>query len=89
MTVHSATVRDLKAIAKRSPDLAESALAATALALAQEIDGDNSATSKSMCARALTDVLQQLRDIVPPEEKKDAIDELKAKRLARRGGTAA
>ena len=83
MNVVSAVQRDLDAL---GGDLAESALAATALALAAEIDdAGNSATSKSMCARALTETLERLRvlaaDVKP--EKVSKLDELRARRDAR------
>lgn len=78
--------RDLAAIAKRDPELAKSGLAASALALAREMDDDNSATSKSMCARALLDTLDRLRQLAPAKEEKDGVDELSARRAARRQG---
>jgi hypothetical protein len=66
-------------------DLRGSALAATALALAAEVDkAKNSATSKSMCARVLADVLGQLRELKPPAEEGDSLDDLAARRRARR-----
>jgi hypothetical protein len=69
--------------------LAESALAATALALAVELDREGvSATAKSMCARALTEVMTRLRELQPPEPAEDAVDELasrRQRRLAREG----
>ena len=57
------------------------AFAATALALAAELyDPDNSATSKSMCARALTETLEKLHaaasEIKP--EKESTLDKLRA-----------
>jgi hypothetical protein len=82
--------RELKEIAKRAPELADSTLAASARAIAAELDtAGNSATSKSMCARALNETLGRLYDLLPAEEKKDRVDELKqrrAKRLAGRSG---
>lgn len=87
MTVVAATKRELAALGKRSSRAAESALAATALALAAEMDDpENSATSKAACARALSEVLAQIRGDVPDEKKKDGLDELKAKREKRRSG---
>lgn len=85
--VVEAVRRDLDVIAERAPGLAQSALAATALALAREIDTPgNSATSKSMCARSLLDTLDELRELAPPPEMKDSLDELSARREARRAG---
>lgn len=82
--------RDLADLAKRAPGLDGSALAATATALAYELDHPfNSATSKSMCSKSLAEVFDRLRAIAPPEEKTDDLDELKLKRdqrLAARKG---
>lgn len=83
LTVESATQADLDEIAKRDPSLARSGLAASALALAREMDDDNSATSKSMCARALREALDRLRELAPAERKKDRLDELSTRREAR------
>jgi hypothetical protein len=68
---------------------ASGALAATALAMAEEIDAPNSATSKSMCARVLIDTMERLRAAAPPEEKEDRVDEIAQRRARRvRGATA-
>jgi predicted phage-related endonuclease len=84
LTVTEAVKRDLRRLAERDPELANSGTAAAALALAREIDeSDNSATSKSMCAKALQDILAQLRELAPTEEGRDGIDDLSAKRNAR------
>ena len=87
--VETATARDLK----RLPDeLATSALAASALALARELDGANSATSKSMCAKAHMELMDRLRELAPPEETRDGLDEIsarRARRLAAGGGSRA
>jgi hypothetical protein len=62
LTVAAGVKRDLAEIAKRDKRLSESGLAATALALAADIDNPkNSATSRSMCARALNEALADLR----------------------------
>src|SRR4051794_21630964 len=87
--VVDAVQRDLAAIAKLDKDLARSGLAASALALAKELDNpENSATSKSMCARALTEQLDHLRELAPDEEKGDKLDDLSARRAARLAGSA-
>lgn len=79
--VEQATARDLQAFG----DLADSALAASALSLARELDDHrNSATSKSMCARALIETLDRLRELAPPKKERSQLDELKARRAARR-----
>lgn len=77
----SAVDRDLALL----PDeLAQSGLAASARALARELDRPNSATSKSMCARALHDALDRLRDLAPPRKTHDRLDEVNEKREQRR-----
>lgn len=66
--------------------LAGSVLAATALVLAAELDDEgNSATSKSLCARALSETMDRLRELAPREER-DSLDDLTARRESRRGG---
>lgn len=82
--VLSAVERD---IAKLPDDLAESALAASAVAMALEIEHPyNSATSKSMCQARLVEALKELRALAPPAEEADAVNDIesqRAKRLAR------
>jgi hypothetical protein len=83
-TVLAAVERDLKEFAKRDKALADSTLAASARALAAELDDpENSATSKSMCARVLLDTLDRLRELLPEQEEKDRLDELSSRRTAR------
>lgn len=91
MSVVEAVERDLAALRKRAPELADSAMAATARALAAEIDEPgNSATSKSMCAARLVDIFEQLRALTPAEEpKEDGLVNLAARREARRARSAA
>lgn len=86
MSVVEAVERDLTRFTAEARD---SGLAATALALAGEIDGNNSATSKSMCAKALVDVMRELRSLAPPAREKDGVDDLIARREKRRGRSAA
>ena len=84
VTVEAAVERDL---AQFPPELAGSALAASALALAREIDqAGNSATSKSMCARALTETLEKLRALAPAEKEADKLDDLARRRASRLEG---
>jgi hypothetical protein len=84
LSVVSAVQRDLKDLAKRAPDLARSGLAASALALARALDDPgNSATSKSMCAKALLETLARLFEQAPAKQENDRIDELNARRTAR------
>ena len=91
VSVLESVERDLAEIAKRDKALAESALAATAKQLACELDAPkNSATSKAMCAGKLIDALDRLRELAPVEDSKgNPVDELGAKREARRAGGAA
>ncbi len=87
VSVVEAVERDLAAMRLRAAEVADSALAASALVLARELDkAKNSATSKSMCARALSETLEDLRELLPPATMKDNLDDLssrRAKRLAR------
>lgn len=67
-------------------ELRESGLAATALAMAREIDDpSNSATSKSMCGRTLANALETLRGLAPPKQEVDKVHALAASRAERRG----
>lgn len=86
LTVTGGIVRDLEDIASRSPELSRSGLAMTALALAREMDSESSATSKSMCATALVNVMGRLRELAPPDEKRDGLDDLASRRAARLAG---
>lgn len=80
VTVYASVKRDLSDLARVDPTLAASGLAASALALARMIDNkENSATSRSMCARELRETLDRLRELAPPEEVEDGIDELNAR----------
>jgi hypothetical protein len=82
--------RDLAAIAKRSPSLATSALAMSAFVLADQLDnGRTSATSKSMCAKALLEIVNRLIALSPPEEKRDGLDDLATRRAKRLEGRSA
>lgn len=90
LTVVDAVQRDLDAIAKQDAELARSALAASALALARAMDSDKvSATAKSMCARSLNDTLDRLYERAPEKPKeKTELDDLRAKRRAREAAAA-
>lgn len=86
----SAVKRELADFESRAPGLAGGAIAASALAMAGLIDSDrNSATSKSMCHRALMEALDRLRALAPPERQKDGLDELADRRSDRRRRAAA
>jgi hypothetical protein len=59
-------------------------LAETALALARELDDDgNSATSKSMCAKAMVDVLRELRTLAPPKVEDTDLERARKRRADR------
>jgi hypothetical protein len=84
-TVLTAVDRELAQVAKRDKDLAAGALAATAQALARELDDqDTSATAKAACARELTATMSQIRNLAPKNERQDALDEIGARRAKRR-----
>jgi hypothetical protein len=89
--VTAAVERYLDQLRKRAPDVADSPLAASALAMARELDSaGNSATAKSMCARSLHDAMDRLRELIPPDEETDQLDDLAARRATRlAGGSAA
>jgi hypothetical protein len=81
--------REIAKLKKLDKDLATGALAATAQALARDIDSaDTSPTSKATCARALADTLTALRDMAPQARAQDGVDELRDRRAARRAGSA-
>jgi hypothetical protein len=83
--VVDAVEKELETLAKRNPEIASSAVAASAVALAYEIQNPyNSATSKSMCARELRETMAKLRELAPEAEGKDDLDELSARRASRR-----
>lgn len=80
--VVDAIARDLEPMPEA---LSTSAIAAVALALGREIEHPyNSATSKSMCAARVAEIMGELRELCPPAPKVDRIDEVKTKRDARR-----
>jgi hypothetical protein len=86
LTVVAALERDLQELGRRQPGLDRSALAASALSLAAELDSaQNSATSKSMCARALREVWDRLQELAPAQEEGDQLDDLAKRRDARLG----
>lgn len=88
VSVVDAVEEDLRRIEEREPQLVRSGLAATAFALARDLDNPrNSATSKSMCAKALSEVLDRLLELAPEAPKKDKIDELASRRTARRAAS--
>jgi hypothetical protein len=89
-TVAKAVQRDLDTIAETAPQIANGALAMTALSLAASIDDpDTSPTARSMCARALVDVISKLNDQVPEvAAADDPIDALASRRAKRKAASA-
>jgi hypothetical protein len=58
--------------------------------LARQLDdGRVSATAKSMCARALQDVLDKLRELAPPKKEEDDIERARKRRDERLAGQSA
>jgi hypothetical protein len=89
VSVVKAVEVELASLAKRDKPLSESAIAATALAMAREIDeAGNSATSKSMCAARLQEAMDRLRELAPAAQEANKVDELRAKRERRRAKAA-
>lgn len=85
MSVAEAAEREIAEIRRRDPALADSTLAALALALAREVDDPgNSATSKSMNAHQLRDTIVKLRELAPPVKVRDELDELRERHAAGR-----
>lgn len=69
--------------------LRRTGLASGALTMAGLLDDPgNSATSKSMCCKSMLDALKELRELAPPVQQKDGLDDLKARRAARLAGRA-
>ena len=79
-----AVLRDL---ARLPLDVSGSTAAAACIELARQVDdSDNSATSKSMCARVLVDTMAALRALVPDEPEGDKVEDIAARRAARLAG---
>ncbi len=86
MGVIDGVERDL---AQLPNEFAKCGLAEAALAMARELDGDNNATAKANCANAIRDILAQLRELAPKPKEKDKLDDLSARRTARRSAASA
>jgi hypothetical protein len=81
-----AVLGELDDLGKRDEKLAGSTLGALAKSLAYELaNPHNSATSKAACARELREALDRLRELAPPEQTTDRLDEVKQRREQRRG----
>jgi len=88
--VIEAVERDLAELRERDERLAESGLAAAAMAMAYEIEHPyNSATSKSMCAKVLRETIDRLHELAPPEQEKDELDAILDGRRERLEGSPA
>lgn len=80
--------RDLDDIGRRDKQLAVSALAESALALAAMVDDQGSSTtSRASAAKELRETLNRLRELAPAMEEGDAVDELASRRTARSAAT--
>lgn len=90
--VIDAIEREIESWRGLAPLVADSTYAATAVALAYEVEDPwNSATSKAYCAKELRETMTLLRAMLPVAEKKDGINELERRReerLASRGAAA-
>lgn len=85
VSVVSALERELEGYELRLPGISGSALAASALELAAQMDDPtNSSTSKSMCGRELREHLRDLRDELPPVQAKDGLASLQDDFTSRR-----
>jgi hypothetical protein len=84
VSVVEAVERELDDLRTIDARLADSGLAALALAMAREIDSSgNSATSKAMCAGRLHDAMDRLRELTPDEQERTQLDELTERRAKR------
>ena len=85
MSILAATEKDIAAIAKTDPALAESSLAALALSLAGTMDDPKCPRGPyAMCANQLLAVTNTLRELATPPKAKDHVDELRERRADRR-----
>jgi hypothetical protein len=84
--VSETVVEALTAELERFGDVSEPGfriLSASAMSLARELDSDSSATSKSMCAKAMIETVDRLRYWLPDDEENDELDDLAEKRASR------
>lgn len=79
--VERAVRRDLRAL---PPELNKGAIAASVLLLARELDsGEMSARDAGQVAREIRLAIVQMRELAPPGEKGDTVDELRLRRERR------
>jgi hypothetical protein len=87
MSVVDGVKRDLAELPK---DLRESGLAEGALAIARVMDDfETSPAEMASCLRALHAALNRLRELAPPKEAKDGVDQIAERRAKRRARGAA
>lgn len=86
MTVVQGVERDLAELRVGSGAVA--GFAATALRLAEILDDPGvAAQAKASCARALAVCLDRIRELVPAVDTSDRVDDLTARRVARRAAS--
>jgi hypothetical protein len=77
----------MERLRKRDANLADSSLAASAVAMAFEIDHPfNSATSKANCQARLQEAMRELYALAPAEEKGGKLHDIRDARTARLAG---
>jgi hypothetical protein len=76
---------DLDGIRPRDPNLAAGALATAALKAAEIVDDMRvSPNARVFALRELRETMDRIRELAPPVEKRDVIDDVARKREARR-----
>jgi hypothetical protein len=90
MSVRESIEHEIEAIRRLDPRLADGPYAQIALALADEMDGDrNKGMTKAAVGTELRQTLNRLYELIPEDQEKDAVDELRNRRENRRAGGAA
>lgn len=85
----AAVRRELKALGVRDERLREGTDAALALAMAHRVDDPAvSAAAAASCGKVLGEAMVRLRLAAPAAHKRDFLDDLNARRAARRTGVA-
>jgi hypothetical protein len=83
--VETAVKADIARIATADPNLAASGLAEGALSVARSLDDPGiSATSRSMCFKALMEGLDRLRELAPPMTEETELERRRRERGERR-----
>lgn len=92
MSVREAVEREIEQIRRLDEDLADGVYAASALALADQMDSVNSkAVAVATAATELRQTMNTLRELMPEDDEKDFTDELRGRRddrIARHAGSA-